>query len=187
MKISPAECVRSGCPLPPRDTGKLPTPRGQNATSVPTLPSRPSITRNVTLGVVLICVDPPEGGSATGRQVVFVRWRGRAYRRLYLFALADAAPDSERRGRKYGRGERLTCRETCRVTERRLLGGRAAREVGYLAIRWRLNRGRGPDADATSEPAKELILPPQPGGEPSEAEMEQLADLARQYGAEILI
>ncbi len=40
---------------------------------------------------------------------------------------------------------------------------------------------------ATSEPAEELTLPPQPGGEPSEAEMEQLGAVARQYGAELLI
>ncbi len=40
---------------------------------------------------------------------------------------------------------------------------------------------------ATSEPAKELTLPPQPEGEPSEAEMEQLRAIARQYGAELLI
>jgi quercetin dioxygenase-like cupin family protein len=40
---------------------------------------------------------------------------------------------------------------------------------------------------ATSEPAKELTLPPQPEGEPSEAEMEQLGAVARQYGAELLI
>jgi quercetin dioxygenase-like cupin family protein len=39
---------------------------------------------------------------------------------------------------------------------------------------------------ATSEPAKELTLPPPPEGPPDEAEMEQLAALARRYGAEIL-
>lgn len=39
---------------------------------------------------------------------------------------------------------------------------------------------------ATSEPAKELTLPPQPEGPPSEAEMEQLGALVRQYGCEIL-
>ena len=40
---------------------------------------------------------------------------------------------------------------------------------------------------ATSEPAKERTLPPQPQGPPDEAEMEQLAVLARQYGAELLV
>jgi quercetin dioxygenase-like cupin family protein len=40
---------------------------------------------------------------------------------------------------------------------------------------------------ATSEPAKELTLPPPPEGPPSEAEMEQLGAVARQYGAELLI
>ena len=40
---------------------------------------------------------------------------------------------------------------------------------------------------ATSEPAKELNLPPQPEGQPSEDEMEQLGAVARQYGAELLI
>jgi mannose-6-phosphate isomerase-like protein (cupin superfamily) len=40
---------------------------------------------------------------------------------------------------------------------------------------------------ATSEPAEERTLPPQPEGEPSEAEMEQLRAIARQYGAELLI
>jgi quercetin dioxygenase-like cupin family protein len=40
---------------------------------------------------------------------------------------------------------------------------------------------------ATSEPAKERTLPPQPEGPPSEAEMEQLGAVARQYGAELLI
>ena len=40
---------------------------------------------------------------------------------------------------------------------------------------------------ATSEPAQERTLPPQPGGPPSEAEMEHLATLARQYGGELLI
>lgn len=39
---------------------------------------------------------------------------------------------------------------------------------------------------ATSEPAEELALPPAPQGPPDEAEMQQLAELARQYGAEIL-
>src|SRR5918997_3750609 len=39
---------------------------------------------------------------------------------------------------------------------------------------------------ATSEPAKERTLPPSEG-EPSEAEMEQLGAVARQYGAELLI
>jgi mannose-6-phosphate isomerase-like protein (cupin superfamily) len=40
---------------------------------------------------------------------------------------------------------------------------------------------------ATSEPAKERTLPPQPEGPPSEAEMEQLRALARQYGGELLV
>lgn len=40
---------------------------------------------------------------------------------------------------------------------------------------------------ATSEPAKELTLPPQPDGEPGMGEMEQLGAVARQYGAELLI
>jgi quercetin dioxygenase-like cupin family protein len=40
---------------------------------------------------------------------------------------------------------------------------------------------------ATSEPTEERTLPPQPEGEPSEAEMEQLRAIARQYGAELLI
>ena len=40
---------------------------------------------------------------------------------------------------------------------------------------------------ATSEPAKERALPPQPEGPPSEAEMEQLAAVARQYGGELLV
>jgi quercetin dioxygenase-like cupin family protein len=40
---------------------------------------------------------------------------------------------------------------------------------------------------ATSEPAKERTLPPQPEGPPSEAEMEQLATVARQYGGELLV
>ncbi len=40
---------------------------------------------------------------------------------------------------------------------------------------------------ATSEPARERVLPPPPEGPPSEAEMEQLAALARQYGAELLV
>jgi quercetin dioxygenase-like cupin family protein len=39
---------------------------------------------------------------------------------------------------------------------------------------------------ATSEPAKELTLPPSPEGPPDEAEMEQLGAIARQYGAELL-
>jgi quercetin dioxygenase-like cupin family protein len=38
---------------------------------------------------------------------------------------------------------------------------------------------------ATSEPAKELTLPP-PEGPPDEAEMEQLGAIARQYGCELL-
>ena len=41
--------------------------------------------------------------------------------------------------------------------------------------------------EAISKPDKALTLPPQPGGEPSEAEMEQLGAIARQYGAELLI
>jgi hypothetical protein len=40
---------------------------------------------------------------------------------------------------------------------------------------------------ATSELAKERTLPPQPEGPPSEAEMEQLSALARQYGGELLV
>ena len=40
---------------------------------------------------------------------------------------------------------------------------------------------------ATSEPAGERTLPPPPEGPPSEAEMEQLGAVARQYGAELLI
>jgi quercetin dioxygenase-like cupin family protein len=40
---------------------------------------------------------------------------------------------------------------------------------------------------ATSEPAKELALPPQPEGPPDEAEMEQLGAIARRYGAELLV
>lgn len=40
---------------------------------------------------------------------------------------------------------------------------------------------------ATSEPAEERALPPQPEGPPSDAEMEQLAALARQYGSELLV
>ncbi len=40
---------------------------------------------------------------------------------------------------------------------------------------------------ATSEPAEEPTLPPQPEGPPSEAEMEQLRALARQYGGELLV
>jgi quercetin dioxygenase-like cupin family protein len=39
---------------------------------------------------------------------------------------------------------------------------------------------------ATSEPASERTLPPPPEGQPSEAEMEQLGALARQYGCELL-
>ena len=39
---------------------------------------------------------------------------------------------------------------------------------------------------ATSEPAQELTLPSPPEGPPSEAEMEQMGALARQYGCEIL-
>lgn len=39
---------------------------------------------------------------------------------------------------------------------------------------------------ATSEPAKSLTLPPAPASPPDEAEMESLAALAQQYGAEIL-
>jgi quercetin dioxygenase-like cupin family protein len=39
---------------------------------------------------------------------------------------------------------------------------------------------------ATSEPAESLTIPPRPEGPPDEAEMEQLAELARRYGAEIL-
>jgi quercetin dioxygenase-like cupin family protein len=39
---------------------------------------------------------------------------------------------------------------------------------------------------ATSEPAKERTLPPPPEGPPSEAEMEQLATIVRQYGCEVL-
>ncbi len=39
---------------------------------------------------------------------------------------------------------------------------------------------------ASSEPAPERTLPPPPEGPPSEAEMEQLGTLARQYGGEIL-
>ena len=39
---------------------------------------------------------------------------------------------------------------------------------------------------ATSEPAQELTLPPPPEGPPSEAEMEQIGALVRQYGCEIL-
>jgi quercetin dioxygenase-like cupin family protein len=41
--------------------------------------------------------------------------------------------------------------------------------------------------EATSEPAKERTLPPAPEGPPSEAEMEQLGAVAREYGAELLI
>ena len=37
---------------------------------------------------------------------------------------------------------------------------------------------------ATSEPAKELNLPPEPEGPPDEAEMEQLHTLCRRYGVE---
>ena len=40
---------------------------------------------------------------------------------------------------------------------------------------------------ATSEPAKERALPPAPEGPPSEAEMEQLRALSRQYGGELLV
>jgi quercetin dioxygenase-like cupin family protein len=40
---------------------------------------------------------------------------------------------------------------------------------------------------ATSEPAREYTLPPPPEGPPTEAEMEQLGVLAREYGAELLI
>jgi len=40
---------------------------------------------------------------------------------------------------------------------------------------------------ASSEPAQERTLPPPPEGPPSEAEMEQLRALARQYGAELLV
>jgi mannose-6-phosphate isomerase-like protein (cupin superfamily) len=40
---------------------------------------------------------------------------------------------------------------------------------------------------ATSEPAQERTLPSQPEGPPSEAEMEQLRALARQYGGELLV
>src|ERR671912_1299965 len=40
---------------------------------------------------------------------------------------------------------------------------------------------------ATSEPAKERPLPPQPEGPPSEAEMEQLRAVARQHGARLLV
>jgi mannose-6-phosphate isomerase-like protein (cupin superfamily) len=40
---------------------------------------------------------------------------------------------------------------------------------------------------ATSEPAEERTLPPAPEGPPSEAEMEQLRALARQYGGELLV
>ncbi len=39
---------------------------------------------------------------------------------------------------------------------------------------------------ATSEPAKEHTLPPPPEGPPSEAEIEQLATIVRQYGCEVL-
>lgn len=39
---------------------------------------------------------------------------------------------------------------------------------------------------ATSEPARELTLPPAPDSPPDEAEMEQLGALARQYGCELL-
>lgn len=39
---------------------------------------------------------------------------------------------------------------------------------------------------ATSEPATSLTLPPPSQDPPDEAELEKLADLARQYGAEIL-
>ncbi len=40
---------------------------------------------------------------------------------------------------------------------------------------------------ATSEPAQERTLPPQPEGPPDEAEMEQLGAVARQYGCELLV
>jgi hypothetical protein len=40
---------------------------------------------------------------------------------------------------------------------------------------------------ATSEPAKERTLPPPPESPPTEAEMEQLGAVAREYGAELLI
>jgi quercetin dioxygenase-like cupin family protein len=40
---------------------------------------------------------------------------------------------------------------------------------------------------ATSEPAKENALPPPPEGPPTEAEMEQLVAVARQYGIEFLV
>jgi quercetin dioxygenase-like cupin family protein len=40
---------------------------------------------------------------------------------------------------------------------------------------------------ATSEPASERTLPPPPEGPPSEAEMEQLGAVARQYGCELLV
>jgi mannose-6-phosphate isomerase-like protein (cupin superfamily) len=40
---------------------------------------------------------------------------------------------------------------------------------------------------ATSVPAKERTLPPAPEGPPSEAEMEHLRALARQYGGELLV
>jgi len=40
---------------------------------------------------------------------------------------------------------------------------------------------------ATSEPARERTLPPPPEGPPSEAEMEQLVAVGRQYGIEFLV
>jgi len=40
---------------------------------------------------------------------------------------------------------------------------------------------------ATSEPAKGHTLPPAPEGPPSEAELEQLVAVARQYGVEFLV
>jgi mannose-6-phosphate isomerase-like protein (cupin superfamily) len=40
---------------------------------------------------------------------------------------------------------------------------------------------------ATSVPAEERTLPPAPEGPPSEAEMEHLRALARQYGGELLV
>jgi hypothetical protein len=40
---------------------------------------------------------------------------------------------------------------------------------------------------ATSEPAKELVLPPPPEGPPDEAEMEQLGAIAHRYGCELLV
>jgi quercetin dioxygenase-like cupin family protein len=40
---------------------------------------------------------------------------------------------------------------------------------------------------ATSEPAHERTLPPRPASPPSEAELEQLGAVARQYGCELLV